>query len=348
MIILFVGPEMVESRLSGYSFKDKEGNKSAGEIGDLFSGTTTPLIAIIGCVLTFIAFYIQYQANKEQRAQFRNQGLDTARERFENRYFEMIRLHRANVEELDIQDVVKGRKAFTPMYFEFKYIYVCLSDEYLRQKRQTDNQEYTIQIEDKKKITNIAYLIFFFGINDSSKFVYADLLPAINQESFFIATIAKLTRIQDTYNNFDIRHRSNHFEELSYSFNNANLKTRFLFIYKPFAGQGQKLGHYFRHVFQTVKYVNNQDEKQIPLHQKKEYLMTLRGQLSNFEQIFFYYNACSVLGKPWIETGLLVKYQIIKNMPLAFVDFGIYPKEKFSQKEYDLIEFDWNKISNES
>lgn len=72
MIILFVGPEMVESRLSGFSFKDKEGIKSIGQIGDLFSGTTTPMIAIIGCVLTFIAFYINMRLIKNKEHSLRN------------------------------------------------------------------------------------------------------------------------------------------------------------------------------------------------------------------------------------------------------------------------------------
>lgn len=348
MIILFVGPEMVESRLSGFSFQDKDGVKSTGEIGDLFSGTTGPLIAIIGCVLTFIAFYIQYQANKEQRLQFRNQGLDTARERFENRYFEMIRLHRANVEELDIQDVVKGRKAFTPMYFEFKYIYVCLEKQYVLENGDV-NSAYVVSAQEKDLLTHTAYLIFFFGINESSNSVYINLLPKNCKESYFIETINELRRIQKQFDGLTPAERALTFVELAYIYKDQKLSTKFLFVYRPFAGQGQKLGHYFRHLYRTVKYVNDVDDSQMSLTEKKDYLVILRAQLSNFEQILLYYNCCSVLGSYWLTSGLLFTYRMIKNMPLAFVDFGIYPEEKFSEEQMKQLEFDWyelNKLVN--
>ena len=41
-----------------------------GPVGDTIGGLMNPFIAIAGVILTFVAFYIQYKANKEQREQF--------------------------------------------------------------------------------------------------------------------------------------------------------------------------------------------------------------------------------------------------------------------------------------
>lgn len=56
-----------------------------GEIGDVIGGTTAPFIAILATYVTFLAFWVQYEFNKQQRK-------DTAVERFEHNLFEMIAL----------------------------------------------------------------------------------------------------------------------------------------------------------------------------------------------------------------------------------------------------------------
>lgn len=80
---------------------------STGEIGDIIGGITAPFIGIFGITLTFYAFWVQYQANINQRN-------DIRLERFENKFYELLRLHRANVEEMNIANKVCGRKVFFP------------------------------------------------------------------------------------------------------------------------------------------------------------------------------------------------------------------------------------------
>ena len=113
--------------------------------------------------------------------------------------------------------------------------------------------------------------------------------------------------------------------------------------YLPFSGHISRLGHYYRHLFQTVKYVAEQEEKIIP--NKYIYLKTLRAQLSTHEQLFLYYNALSVLGEPWLKNGYLTEYRMIKNIPLPMASFGIYPKKKLGDKNSkgELL-FEWDEI----
>ncbi len=136
-LLFFIGPEFIQARYYELDIKDK------GPMGDAFGGTLSPIIAWIAAILTFLAFYIQYESNKKQRKQFKKQAEDTAIERFESRFFEMIRLHRENVEELNIQNIIRGRTVFTPMFFELKYIFLLFKKESLEEK--TEESRYQIK-----------------------------------------------------------------------------------------------------------------------------------------------------------------------------------------------------------
>jgi uncharacterized membrane protein len=183
------GPELIQSR-----YFDKGNVGDRGAIGDAFGGTAGPIIAWIASILTFMAFYIQYEANKEQRDQFAKQADDTVIERFENRFFELIRIHRENVEEQNIQNVVIGRKAFTTYYFELRYIYFVLEHNY-------DKSDKSIVL-DKEQLTNLAYLIFFYGIGHASDGVFSHIAPKINSTEFFKNTLKRLESEKLTYAHF--------------------------------------------------------------------------------------------------------------------------------------------------
>ncbi len=47
-----------------------------GQIGDTIGGIMSPFVAIIASALTFLAFWVQYEANQEQRLQFNTQSQD--------------------------------------------------------------------------------------------------------------------------------------------------------------------------------------------------------------------------------------------------------------------------------
>src|SRR5687768_5354252 len=49
---------------------------NTGAIGDTFNGIAGPFIALAAAILTFLAFWVQYQANQEQKKQFEKQNQD--------------------------------------------------------------------------------------------------------------------------------------------------------------------------------------------------------------------------------------------------------------------------------
>lgn len=57
----------------------------SGQIGDTIGGIMGPFIAIIASLLTFLAFWVQYKANLQQRR-------DISIERFENKFFQLLQM----------------------------------------------------------------------------------------------------------------------------------------------------------------------------------------------------------------------------------------------------------------
>jgi hypothetical protein len=85
--------------------------------------------------------------------------------------------------------------------------------------------------------------------------------------------------------------------------------------YIRFNGNQVRLGHYYRHLFQVVKFVDQSSILQP--EEKYFYLKTLRAQLSAHEQLILFYSVVSDIGKPWISPiDYISRYRLIKNVPL--------------------------------
>lgn len=72
-----------------------------GQIGDTIGGIMGPIIAMIAAYLTFIAFWAQYYANKQQRD-------DIAKERFNQTFFSLMNMHEQITDSLEFTIPRKG------------------------------------------------------------------------------------------------------------------------------------------------------------------------------------------------------------------------------------------------
>jgi hypothetical protein len=103
----------------------------------------------------------------------------------------------------------------------------------------------------------------------------------------------------------------------------------------PFQGYSSLLGHYYRHLFQTVKYVVMQDY--LSYEKKRNYLRMLRAQMSNPEQTLLFYNWLSGYGDKWEceENHFLTDYRMIHNVwqEMVIKDFDI--KEIITKRNPD-------------
>lgn len=298
-----------------------------GQIGDTIGGTMTPFVAIAAALLTFLAFWVQYKANQTQTLQFKKQAKDVTIERFENKFYEAIRLHKENINEIEISKVssanfIKGRKAFISMFFEFRFCYAQVK----KFIKECNKEETGFDIENEKIIIDIAYHIFFMGIGDNSDTLIIKSLSGVYKKQFIIDLIVYLSTIKNERK--DAKKPIKYKVKLKDNPNTLEYKANYI----PFGGHISRLGHYFRHLYQTVKFISLQDEKIINTEMKQAYAKVLRAQLSDYEQLLLFYNINSTLGNAWTRgsENFIKEYRMIKNMPIPLADFGIKPNEIFS------------------
>lgn len=254
IISLFTPFIFTQPAIFGVNFKE------TGAIGDTIGGLMSPFINLSAVIVTGLAFYMQYRANKlqvqiftdqvkETRDQFRleqsNQEAQYKIQQFESQFFEMLRLHKENVNDLNIKAVknralVSKREAFVTMAEEFK-----LFLSYIKFGNSPFTSEY-----------QLAYDIFFWGWNSN----YVD----ITQLSHSWFNIKNATPLPER-------------------------KNEVFFDFRRYEGYSSFLGHYYRHLFMMVNYVVNSNVI-IEYSDKMKYLKILRAQLSNHEQIMLFYN----------------------------------------------------------
>lgn len=293
------------------------GKIDTGPIGDTFGGTAGPLVALIAAFFTFLAFYVQYQANQNQRE-------DIKLERFENKFYELLRLHRQNLDETRIEGFrgkfIERRKAFVAMFNEFRFAFLVTKKIY---DHFTKLGILDREVKDEELI-RLAYIFFYAGVGSSS-----DIVSKAMVGSQFHPRL--VSRLMWYFKAMQQRHTSRTEEEIIIpGYGEAYLTIK----YKAFQGHMSRLGHYYRHLFQTVKYVVNENGKLLTPEEVTDYLRTLRAQLSDFEQLLLYYNALSGFGAKWIDNKYFTEYRMIHNMPRPLAWFGIKPGVKF-EKEID-------------
>src|SRR5690554_629341 len=295
--------------------------KSKNELGDAFGGLTNPIIAFIGVIVTFLAFYIQYKFNLEQSkliAIQRKERLDdieksdkySKREYFDKKFYELLKMHNANVDNLTIKHIngeIIGRQCFDK-FIEEIHLYTLMFDKF-RSQIKTNR---IVESEVKSDLKN-AYLIFFYGIRNQlslQRFDNEDYIKEVKSEIFVMY-------------NYSL---SGHYGAIESQINRLNIDVTGInlpvYYFNLGDGYHNQLSLYFRFLFMLVKFVVDEDEKIIDYKSKREYLKIVRTQLSNAEQQLIFYNWYVGMGSNWEndKNKFLTDYRIIHNIDI----FKIY------------------------
>lgn len=356
-----------------------------GQFGDFVGG-------FLGTIINGAAFYFLYLTLNEQRKSNLKQG-------FETKLYDLIHLHRENVSELSYTKFCRGRfetsnsrkafkvivqefiecfhevKHFTKMYPDIEIILPTYRVE-LEKIHKRNNCKDTLE---GLALIDIAFCFFYFGVSKESETILLHkFYNRYNKEfSNRLKVFLQLKPKQENKELFDewktfkekeIKDKLVIFEELyphaGKSFLPANfIKTKLftnLDAEKYYEGHQHRLGHYFRHLFQSYKFLTMQEF--ITPEEKYFYGKTFRAQLSSYEQFLLFVNSLSSLGMKWeysiVEKDvkgkgkledykLITRYNLIKNLPGSqYYDFTYrryYPKVKFEY--FDDITYS-KRISN--
>lgn len=150
--------------------KKEEESFELGDIGDFIGGYFGFLIGVIGALLTFLAFYIQYKANKDVQKQFRLQ-------QFETQFHKMIDIYLNNKDKFSIVG-----------YKNTKNKKVSVSGQNLNNKCTFDVSETTTDSENNE-IEFIEYItrdhIVFQKFIVELKVIYRVFLEAFKEKKHF-------------------------------------------------------------------------------------------------------------------------------------------------------------------
>lgn len=320
-----------------------------GAVNAIFSGLAFAGI-IISLYLQRIDLKNQFDEIRQTNEEFKIQNETLQVQKFENQYYKMIDLHRSNISDIEIPffetisgsskshtgkgDMatsstvireLKGKKGFVDMAKELEF---CIAETVsLLEKNNLNYNE--------PDIFEFAYKIFFWGVK--SEFCNSEKIKRKDQN---IVKRAFIQRQKQFKKNLKIDEKQ-------------DIKIR----YVPFQGHESRLAHYYRHLFQTVKYVVQQAENElIGYEETRQYLRVLRAQLSNAEQLMLYYNYICGFGSEWDKNGkrgnqFLTRYRMIHNMPVNRIKYVQPPREHFAEYIRDFCTkenplFEWGDYEN--
>jgi hypothetical protein len=331
--------------------------ETIGALGDTFGGFVNPIVGMVAALLTFLAFYVQYLANNQVQNQFKVQ-------QFESQFYEMIRLYRANVNEMKYIKYKQGdpltyenRQVINIIFNEFLECYgeikkfhrdykfeKIIKDSYLPKLTElSQNSDSRINV-DEFALIDIAYSIVYFGVGDEGNAILR-LKFKNRYESHFYFRLIQFLKLKPkksnkkrfkNWRNFRGLDSPKFHELIEEIYQNKNKmskkgklskkvnKLEIFGVYEKYYGGHQfRLGHYFRHLFQSFKFIDEQNNLSEP--EKYSYAKMMRAQLSYYEQALLFVNSVSHLGMKWeldsefnpisgIKPKYITRYNLIKNL----------------------------------
>lgn len=272
-------------------------NDVFGQFGDFVGG-------VVGTGFTFLSMLLLYYTFLLTKKQIYLQQIQNERQQIETRFFELLKIHRKNTEQIIELNDSKN--------FVFKEFVDEIDRNYNTIKRWVNKTKSSISMMD---MINISYLVFFYGVqNKEGRNTIKDVLLQYNPD-------------------IDIKFINDFiYEQIDWGYN-------------PSRGHEIELGHYFRHLYQIVKYINTRQRDILSYKERYMYMKTLRAQMTTYEQIILFWDSLSILGKSWElrernkdepdkNLFLITKYNLIKNIPAKFSNQEIqlnffYPEVKF-------------------
>lgn len=303
------------------------------ELGGAVDGLTAPFIGISAAVLTFLAFRMQIDANNQVKEQFKLQ-------QFESQFYELLRLHKENVNEMVIQGYVfegineiereiSGRKIFVSNVTEFLSLVKIISG-HIEEKKSN-----SIFVLNDRYVITIAYYIFFFGL-DSFKRHIEDNWNPITKKTIKEDKKKCLTQMVDCISAFQNRHKNAGTGRYSCS---KISEVKMYFKYKPYSGHLSRYGHYYRNLILIVKHVVD-NKIGLTYGEERNYLRILRAQLTAHEQFLLFLNWYSGIGSQWEEDSkdgnkFFTEYRMIHNINTDVIEDKTFDWQRIIGKEFE-------------
>lgn len=345
----------------------------SGQFGDFVGGVIGTFFALAGTLFIYLTFQEQTKENK--RAAFESSFFEMIRLHRENvselkyrkfKYDDYVIYENRQVIRIITQEFIecyREVKKFSNSNTIADYI---TPEHYDQIKSVITNTKSKINPIEMARI-DIAYSMVFYGLGDEGEAVIRRLFRnKYNPEYYFkLIYFIKLKPKKpnkerfnnwESIRNLELKELRPLIDEL-YSNRRNPKKTEYLsekaknfnmdLSYEKYYGGHQfRLGHYFRHLYQSFNYLNGHA---YPSENEKYFYGKLfRAQLSTYEQAMLFINSISSMGMKWelrsevsqkskYSTNLITKYNLIKNLPGEHL-FGIKYKDYYKDVAYETDE----------
>lgn len=299
VLIIFVVFHFVTSSKIGEGYSD---------LGSAVDGLTAPFIGIAAAVLTFLAFKMQVDANKQVQRQFELQ-------QFESQFFKFLDTYSSIVDRIKYQSrfsggYFEGKDYFYVLHLEFRELLKDIRKFHSKCPQFRDNPvtlkylNYIYELNIVKNVggnkkeelffffeLEITYVILYFGAGVTGRKNVKELLRDKYQGEYVKCLLNYLSNIPKDKKNIEFVAWQNKSMEVDFQTPNNYKFTRF------YNGHQGRLGHYYRQLFGAIGYANKQNC--INYLNKWDYVRHFRSLFSNYEQIMFFLNSISILGRSW-------------------------------------------------
>lgn len=324
-----------------------------GQIGDTIGGIMSPFVGILAAVLAFMAFWIQYLANEEQRiaidenkTEIQKQQLRYEIDRFESKLLMLLDIYKETVKSLHYANV-KGKPVFKELLDELRLTYEIVEYGYVKWCRSAfrhDKPEYSDSVSAfiSTLMSDDINLRFFLMETAYTLFFYGKPYFSIGMTKNNPGKIIAMEQIYNVVSAVEYSISDNASRSFSLHSVSQGVATYRYHAPQPILrGEAFQLAQYYRLLFSIANFIDRVDIKGVGYNEKYEYLKLLRCQMSDEEQALLYYNSISPMGLNWNDKkgreplsvdsmGLIAKYRLVKNLPPRFFFFGITPMEFYS------------------
>jgi len=364
-----------KSSIDGFEVftNNKTDYTTTGQFGDFVGGVIGTFFALAGTLLIYLTFNAQTIENK--RNAFESSFFEMMKI-----YRENINELRYRKYKGGNYLVYENRQVIREIFNEFiecyrevhKFSNSNKIEDYLTPKytetlkRITKNINPKINLIELARI-DIAYSIVFYGIGVEGESIirrnirkkynsvyYYKLLywmkmkpKKSNKERYTIWKKARDLNLKDLHKLVDELYANRNHPAKTEQLSDLGKDFKMNLEYEKYYGGHQfRLGHFFRHLFQSYKYLNN--HKDLSKKEKYAYGKMYRAQLSTYEQALLFINSISTIGMKWeftpekqtdpsIKTNLITTYNLIKNLPGEHL-FGIRYKTYYKNVQYESLE----------
>ena len=366
---------LLKSSLDGFGIglKTETDYEITGQFGDFVGGLIGTFFALAGTLLIYLSFREQTKENK--RNAFESSFFEMMRI-----YRDNINELRYRKYKGDDYIIYENRQVIREIFEEFIECYREVRkfsnsknvDDYLTLKYAAKLKKIKDRINPKINLIelariDIAYSIVLYGIGVEGEsiirknvqkkynsYYYYKLLFFIklkpkksNIVRFANWQIARDMNLKDLHDLVDELYENRKHPEKTNKLSPLAKDFKMHLKYEKYYGGHQfRLGHYFRHLYQSYKYLNNYFD--LTQDEKYSYGKLYRAQLSTYEQALLFINSISTIGMKWeftpeipahssFSSNLITTYNLIKNLPGEHL-YGIRYKTYYKNVAYESDE----------